>query len=58
LDPLIGSPACDRTGRMIGTLRFPPRFRILEVGWDYVLDIRLDEDNVQAVEVYCLIIGR
>ncbi|HEV8711498.1 MAG TPA: hypothetical protein VGX03_01560 [Candidatus Binatia bacterium] len=43
---------------MIGTLRFPPRFRILEVGWDYVLDIRLDEDNVQAVEVYCLIIGR
>ena len=40
-----------RNGVYLGILRLPPRFRIHAVGADYVLGVRLDEDDVPSVEV-------
>jgi hypothetical protein len=46
--------AFDPTGRWLGILTFPPKFRLLEVGEDYMLGVRLDEDDVPTVVVYRL----
>jgi hypothetical protein len=47
----------DRRGTFLGELRLPRRFRMLEVGTDYVLGLRLDDDDVPSIEVYRLIKG-
>lgn len=44
----------DPTGRWSGTLQLPPRFRITEVGTDYLLGIATDELDVQSIEVWDL----
>jgi hypothetical protein len=44
----------DAQGRFLGTIRLPSRFRIFEVGSDYILGRRLTEDDVQVVELYRL----
>lgn len=41
----------DRTGNWLGELRFPAHTRIADVGTDYVLVIRSDENDVPRVEV-------
>ena len=38
-------------------LRLPPRFKMLDVGADYVLGRRLDENDAVVIEVYRLIKG-
>jgi hypothetical protein len=47
----------NRAGNYIGILRLPPRFKILDVGTDYVLGRRLDENDAAVIEVYRLIKG-
>jgi hypothetical protein len=47
----------NRAGSFIGILRLPPRFKLLDVGTDYVLGRRLDDDDVAVIEVYRLIKG-
>ncbi len=44
----------DAEGRWLCTLRLPPRFRMLDVGDDYLLGVRYDESDVPFVEVYGL----
>jgi len=44
----------DRSGRWLGELALPPRTRLLDVGRDYLLGVRLDDDDVPHVEVYRL----
>ncbi len=44
----------DREGRFLGDLLLPPRFYLVEVGWDYLLGIRWNEDFVPFVEIYAL----
>ncbi|HET9133545.1 MAG TPA: hypothetical protein VFN90_04525 [Gemmatimonadales bacterium] len=41
-------------GRWLGPLRFLPRFRVLEVGRDYVLGIQYDEDDVPTLQLFGL----
>jgi hypothetical protein len=41
-------------GRWLGTLALPPRFRLNQVGEDYLLGIQFDEDELPSVVVYGL----
>lgn len=47
----------NRAGNFIGVLRLPARFLITDVGADYILGRRLDQDDAIVVEVYRLIKG-
>jgi hypothetical protein len=42
------------SGRWLGSLRLPPRAKLLEVGTDYLLAVRLYEFDVPRVEAYRL----
>lgn len=42
-------------GRWLGRVRTPPRFRLLQVGEEFVLGRWLDEDDVEYVRVYGLL---
>ncbi|HEX6041264.1 hypothetical protein, partial [Longimicrobium sp.] len=44
----------DTEGKMLGTLRLPPRFRVTQVGADFILGVGLDDDDVQQVRMYRL----
>lgn len=44
----------DADGRMIGRAATPPRFRLTDVGADYLLGIATDEDDVEQVVWYRL----
>jgi hypothetical protein len=44
----------DPEGRQLGTLTLPPRFRVTDVGDDYVLGVAQDDLDVQQVQVYRL----
>lgn len=44
----------EASGRFLGEMRFPREFRVEEVGADYVLGVRRDEDDVPFVQVYAL----
>jgi hypothetical protein len=44
----------DARGRMLGTVRMPPRFRATHVGADFVLGVGRDENDVQQVRMYRL----
>lgn len=44
----------DAEGRFLGTLSLPPRLLVHEVGIDYILGVRYDDDDVPFVEVYRL----
>ena len=44
----------DPTGRWLGRIQFPMRFRPLDIGRDYVLGARSDEFDVPRVELYRL----
>lgn len=44
----------DREGRWLGDLTLPPKFWVREVGDDYLLGLRFDDDDVVTVEVYGL----
>ena len=44
----------DITGKPIGTVTLPARFRLLEPGQDYVLGVWVDEEDVQHVRMYRL----
>jgi len=44
----------DPAGRWMGAVRFPPRFRPLDIGRDYVLGVRVDDLDVPRVELYRL----
>jgi len=44
----------DPTGKWLGELRLPMGFRILEVGSDYILGHRRDENGVEYVSLYAL----
>ena len=48
---LVVSP----TGRRIAELRVPPRFRVSEVGDDYVAGVHTAEDGAQSVRLYRLL---
>jgi hypothetical protein len=41
-------------GRMVGRLVTPPRFRLTDVGADYLLGVATDEDDVEQVVWYRL----
>lgn len=45
----------DPRGAFVSVFHMPPRFRVLEFGRDYVLGVRLDDDDVPFVEAYRLI---
>jgi hypothetical protein len=45
----------DSTGVWQGRITMPPRFRVSDIGKDYVLGIWLNEDDVQFVRMYKLI---
>ncbi len=38
-------------GDWLGTISTPPRFRVLEIGQDYVLGVQLDDLDVEHVQV-------
>jgi hypothetical protein len=42
----------DRSGRWLGNISLPPRFRLLEAGRDYMLGVQYDEDDVPRLAVY------
>src|SRR6185436_7815877 len=44
----------DSTGRWLGDVTMPKRFRVMEIGNDYVLGINFDDDGVQYVHQYTL----
>jgi len=44
----------DPAGRLIGTAHTPPGFRVMEIGADYVLGVRTDENGVEFVHLYTL----
>jgi len=44
----------DAGGRFLGEMKFPRQFRVAEVGADYVLGVRTDDNDVPFVEVYAL----
>lgn len=44
----------DRDGHWLGTLTLPSRFLLSEIGADYLLGIRLDDDDVPTLQVYGL----
>ena len=44
----------DVEGRWLGTLRLPPRFRLIEVGEDYLLGLQFDDDDVATLQVFGL----
>ncbi len=44
----------DPEGRQLGTLALPARFRVTDVGPDYVLGVGRDEMDVEQVQVYRL----
>jgi len=44
----------DATGRFLGEMRFPREFRVQEIGVDYILGVRRDENDVPFVETYAL----
>lgn len=44
----------DPAGRYLGILRLPQRFRMLDVGADYILGMRFDENDVVSIEAYKL----
>ncbi len=46
--------ALGRSGAALGTVSVPARLRVLEVGTDFVLAVRRDEDDVEHVGVYPL----
>jgi len=48
----------DGTGRMLGGVAMPERFRPTDIGEDYVLGVRRDELGVQYVEMFALDKGR
>jgi hypothetical protein len=58
LSSLFGGPSVydvfDPEGEFLGEIRFPPRFRIHDVGDDYVLGVRTAEYDVPFVEMYSL----
>ena len=58
-DPSLGAGSWhdlfDADGRYLGPVRFPERFRIFEIGTDYVLGVRRDELDVEFVELYRLV---
>jgi hypothetical protein len=45
----------DKSGAWLGRLTMPPRFRVSDIGADYVLGIWRDDDDVQFVRLYRLI---
>lgn len=42
----------DREGRVLAEIGMPPRFRIFDIGADWVLGVRTDELGVEHVELY------
>ena len=44
----------DPEGRMLGAVAMPPRFRVLEIGGDYVLGVWQDELDVEHVRLFTL----
>lgn len=49
--------ACDPEGRLLGQIDLPYRFTVYEIGSDYVLGRRVDELDVEHVELYGLNTG-
>jgi hypothetical protein len=43
-----------RDGSFVGTIVQPPRFYIFDAGMDWILGMRMDELDVQRVELYSL----
>jgi hypothetical protein len=54
----MGAPSLfdvfETDGRWLGTLSLPPKFRLVEVGEDYLLGVQFDQDDVPSVVVYGL----
>jgi hypothetical protein len=44
----------DQSGRWLGTVTMPPRFKAMEIGRDYVLGLWRDADDVEHVRLYRL----
>jgi hypothetical protein len=44
----------DVEGRWLGTLSLPSRFRLIEVGDDYLLGLQFDDDDVATLQVFGL----
>jgi hypothetical protein len=42
----------ERSGVWRAAVRVPPRFKPMEVGRDYVLGVRLGEDDIEQVALY------
>lgn len=49
-----GYVVVDASGAAIGQAEMPPRFALLEVGADYVLGVRTDEDGLERIQRYAL----
>jgi hypothetical protein len=47
--------ALDRTGRVVGRLTSPPGVRFSDIGADYALGVRKDENDVEIVELYTIV---
>jgi hypothetical protein len=47
--------ALDRTGRVLGRLTGPPGVRFSDIGADYALGVRKDENDVEIVELYTIV---
>jgi hypothetical protein len=44
----------DEAGKLLGTVRLPPRFRLTQVGKNFVVGVRQDEVDVEHVQVMTL----
>ena len=44
-------------GVFLGMVETPSGLRLLDIGSDYILGLRLDEDDVEYLEVYDLLRG-
>jgi hypothetical protein len=44
----------DPEGRMLGTVATPARFRVFEIGTDYVLGVWADDMDVEHVRLFTL----
>ena len=45
----------DTDGRMLGTAKVPARFRVFDIGSDFLLGVHRDESNVEHVQQYELV---
>jgi hypothetical protein len=47
--------ALDRTGKVVARLTSPPGVRFWDIGPDYALGVRKDEDDVETVELFSIV---